>query len=99
MRCSPRRDGQLTDYLAGSRSDFDLPTTMRGDEQQHRVWQQLTTIPYGETATYGELAASLADGTTAKEVNRPSVAIRSASSSRATGWSGATVNSPAMRAA
>jgi len=61
---------QLTDYLAGNRSDFDLPTQLHGDEAQHRVWQLLTKIPYGETVTYGELAAALADGTTAQEVGQ-----------------------------
>jgi methylated-DNA-[protein]-cysteine S-methyltransferase len=61
---------QLTDYLAGDRHDFELPVRPRGDEAQHRVWQLLTTIPYGETVTYGDLAAALADGTTAQEVGQ-----------------------------
>jgi len=63
-------EAQLTDYLAGDRDDFDLPVELRGDEAQRRVWQLLTTIPYGETVTYGELAAALADGTTAQEVGQ-----------------------------
>ena len=61
---------QLTAYLAGDRTDFDLPITLHGDECQHRVWKLLTAIPYGETVTYGELAAALADGTTAQEVGQ-----------------------------
>jgi methylated-DNA-[protein]-cysteine S-methyltransferase len=61
---------QLTDYLSGERSDFDLPITVRGDQRQHRVWKMLTTIRYGDTVTYGELAAALADGTTAQEVGQ-----------------------------
>lgn len=61
---------QLTEYLARERTDFDLPVAMRGDEQQHRVWKMLTAIPYGETVTYGELAAALADGTTAQAVGQ-----------------------------
>jgi len=61
---------QLTDYLAGDRTDFDLPITLHGDEAKHRVWRLLTTIPYGETETYGELAATLGDGTTAQEVGQ-----------------------------
>jgi methylated-DNA-[protein]-cysteine S-methyltransferase len=65
-----RAEAQLTDYLAGDRHDFDLPVTPRGNEAQHRVWQLLTNIPYGETVTYGELAAALADGTTAQEVGQ-----------------------------
>ena len=61
---------QLTDYLAGDRHDFDLPISLRGDDAQNRVWALLTTIPFGETVTYGELAAALADGTTAQEVGQ-----------------------------
>ena len=61
---------QLTDYLAGDRTDFNLPITLHGDERQHRVWKLLTAIPYGDTVTYGELAAALADGTTAQEVGQ-----------------------------
>ena len=61
---------QLIDYLAGDRNDFDLPVRLHGDEAQHRVWHLLTTIPYGETVTYGELAAALGDGTTAQEVGQ-----------------------------
>jgi methylated-DNA-[protein]-cysteine S-methyltransferase len=61
---------QLTAYLAGDRADFDLPTTLHGDERQHRVWKLLTSIPHGETVTYGELAAALGDGTTAQEVGQ-----------------------------
>jgi len=61
---------QLTDYLAGRRQGFNLPTRLHGDETQQRVWQLLSTIPYGETVTYGELAAILGDGTTAQGVGR-----------------------------
>ncbi|MDT5210905.1 MAG: methylated-DNA-[protein]-cysteine S-methyltransferase, partial [Mycobacterium sp.] len=61
---------QLTDYLAGDRRAFDLPISLRGDGTQKRVWALLTTIPFGETVTYGELAAALADGTTAQEVGQ-----------------------------
>jgi methylated-DNA-[protein]-cysteine S-methyltransferase len=59
---------QLEDYLTGARMEFDLPTALAGDDRQRRVWNRLATIPYGGTVTYGELAAELADGTTAQEV-------------------------------
>ena len=65
-----RAEAQLTDYLAGDRRDFDLPIRLSGDDGQRRVWHLLTTIPFGETVTYGELAAVLADGTTAQEVGQ-----------------------------
>lgn len=66
----PTAHAQLTDYLTGNRTDFDLPTKLLGDDRQQRVWRMLTTIPYGETVTYGELAAAIADGTTAQEVGQ-----------------------------
>ncbi len=59
---------QLSEFLTGDRMDFDLPTTLRGDDLQRRVWDRLTTIPFGDTVTYGDIAAELADGTTAQEV-------------------------------
>jgi methylated-DNA-[protein]-cysteine S-methyltransferase len=59
---------QLDEFLVGDRSRFDLPTSARGDDVQRRIWDRLTAIPYGETVTYGELAAELADGTTAQQV-------------------------------
>ena len=61
---------QLTHYLAGDPLDFDLPISLRGEDAQKRVWALLTTIPFGETVTYCELATSLADGTTAQEVGQ-----------------------------
>jgi methylated-DNA-[protein]-cysteine S-methyltransferase len=61
---------QLTDYLAGRRHGFNLPTRLNGDEAQERVWHLLSTIPYGETITYGELAAAVGDGTNAREVGQ-----------------------------
>ena len=50
---------QLEDYFAGKRSAFDLPLAPRGSEFRHRVWQALRAIPYGETRTYGEIAAGI----------------------------------------
>ncbi|MGZ8808812.1 MAG: methylated-DNA--[protein]-cysteine S-methyltransferase [Mycobacterium sp.] len=61
---------QLTDYLARERDDFDLPVSPHGDQRQLRVWKMLSAIPYGGTVTYGELAVTLADGTTAQEVGQ-----------------------------
>ncbi len=59
---------QLDGFLAGDRFSFELATKAQGDDRQRRIWDRLTTIPYGETVTYGEIAEELADGTTAQEV-------------------------------
>lgn len=50
---------QLDEYFAGDRRDFDLPLDMRGTEFQVEAWQALTTIPFGETASYSQQAARI----------------------------------------
>jgi methylated-DNA-[protein]-cysteine S-methyltransferase len=65
-----RAGGQLREFLAGQRTQFDLPTAVVGDPRQRRIWDLLAHIGYGQTKTYGELAAELADGTTAYEVGQ-----------------------------
>ncbi len=47
---------QLEEYFAGARRSFDLPLAPEGTAFQRTVWQALTRIPYGETASYGEIA-------------------------------------------
>lgn len=50
---------QLADYFAGARRTFDLPLDFRGTGFQRAVWAALLTIPYGETRSYGQIAAQL----------------------------------------
>ncbi len=50
---------QLTAYFAGELTEFDLPLEPGGTDFQRRVWDQLRRIGYGETASYGEIAARL----------------------------------------
>jgi methylated-DNA-[protein]-cysteine S-methyltransferase len=50
---------QLTAYFAGELTDFDLPLAPAGSDFQQRVWKELQTIAYGETASYGEIALRL----------------------------------------
>lgn len=52
--------GQLMDYLAGTRLDFDLPYQVEGTEFQQAVWAQLARIPYGEMLSYQEIAVAIA---------------------------------------
>jgi methylated-DNA-[protein]-cysteine S-methyltransferase len=58
---------QLDQYLAGTRTEFDLPLAARGREFQVRVWELIAQVPYGQTATYGDLARRLGGGVTAQE--------------------------------
>ncbi len=50
----------LAVYFSGERPDFTPPLLLRGTSFQREVWDILLTIPYGETMTYGEIAAQMA---------------------------------------
>lgn len=47
---------ELDEYFSGTRREFDLPLSLHGTPFQKSVWRELLRIPYGQTATYGELA-------------------------------------------
>lgn len=48
---------ELAEYFAGRRYEFDLPFEFEiGSDFQQRVWQALFTVPYGQTASYKEIA-------------------------------------------
>lgn len=48
---------QLVEYFDGSRRDFDLPLDIdSGSAFQRRVWEVIARIPYGEVASYAEVA-------------------------------------------
>ncbi len=50
---------QLTAYFAGELREFTLPLDMRGTPFQRQVWGALLTIPYGESASYKEMALAV----------------------------------------
>jgi methylated-DNA-[protein]-cysteine S-methyltransferase len=50
---------QLGQYFAGGRTEFDLPLAAAGTPFQDRVWQALRRIPYGRTASYGDIARGI----------------------------------------
>ena len=50
---------QLEEYFAGKRRRFSVPLAPAGTPFQVAVWTALDDIPYGETMTYGELAAAV----------------------------------------
>ena len=52
-------EAQLRAYFAGERRNFDLPLRPEGTDFQKAVWQALRTIPYGETRSYGQIAAGI----------------------------------------
>ena len=61
---------QLSEYFAGERTAFDLPLRQHGSDFEQRVWAELLRIPYGETASYGEIAARIGRPGMARAVGR-----------------------------
>ncbi len=52
-------EAELSAYFTGDLKDFTLPLDTPGTEWQLKVWNALTTIPYGQTVSYGQLAEQL----------------------------------------
>lgn len=50
---------ELECYFSGNLKKFQSPFSPQGTPFQQKAWQVLSSIPYGETVTYGELAARL----------------------------------------
>lgn len=55
----PEAVEQLSAYFEGERREFDLPLRLEGTPFQQSVWAALQEIPYGETWSYGKLAANI----------------------------------------
>ena len=50
---------QLAEYFESGRQEFTVPLVLGGTEFQRKVWRRLTTIPFGRTASYLEIAQGL----------------------------------------
>lgn len=50
---------QISEYLAGRRREFDLPLKAAGTDFQRKVWEVLSSIPYGERRSYKQVAAQV----------------------------------------
>jgi methylated-DNA-[protein]-cysteine S-methyltransferase len=59
---------QLHAYFDGALRDFDLPLAPVGSAYRRRIWDALRAIPYGQTRTYGAIAATA--GGTARSVGQ-----------------------------
>lgn len=61
---------QLAAYFDGRLTSFSIPLDLRGTAFQSEIWQLLSTIPYGETISYGELATLAGDANKMRAVGR-----------------------------
>ena len=59
---------QLGEYFAGERTQFDLSLAPQGTAFQQSVWRALGRIPYGETASYGEIARAIGRPTASRAI-------------------------------
>ncbi|NHC46593.1 methylated-DNA--[protein]-cysteine S-methyltransferase [Motilibacter aurantiacus] len=59
---------QLDEYFAGERRTFDVPLSPGGTPFQNQVWDALRAIPYGETASYVEVARAIGRPTASRAV-------------------------------
>lgn len=57
--CVAEATRQIAEYFMGARRTFDLPMAMDGTPFQRQVWGQVISIPYGQTATYQEIAHAI----------------------------------------
>jgi methylated-DNA-[protein]-cysteine S-methyltransferase len=61
---------QVLAYCSGERREFTLPIAPRGTTFQKDVWSALLRVPFGETRTYGQLAAELGNPAASRAVGR-----------------------------
>lgn len=59
---------QIDEYFQGNRKTFSLNLIMQGTDFQKSVWRQLMKIPYGTTASYGEVAVAIGNPTACRAV-------------------------------
>ena len=59
---------QLDQYFSGSRTEFSIPIELIGTEFQRKVWAALIEIPFGSTASYGEVATRIGQPTASRAV-------------------------------
>jgi methylated-DNA-[protein]-cysteine S-methyltransferase len=60
--------GQIDEWFAGQRQRFELPLAPQGTAFQRSVWQSLGALEFGQTTSYGELAAMLGRPTAVRAV-------------------------------
>ncbi|WP_411701367.1 methylated-DNA--[protein]-cysteine S-methyltransferase [Conyzicola sp.] len=59
---------QLAEYFAGTRRDFDVPVALVGTEFQKAVWSELSSLGWGEVASYGSIGAATGRATAGRAV-------------------------------
>jgi len=58
-RCLAECIEQIHAYFRGKRREFSVNLQLQGTDFQKKVWSQLMKIPFGETLSYKDIAASI----------------------------------------
>ena len=61
---------QLKSYFDGNLKNFDLPLAPKGTDFEQKVWNEVSTLPFGSTSTYGTIAKKLGDSNLMRAVGR-----------------------------
>lgn len=61
---------QLMEYLEGKRKEFTVRLHPKGTPFQIKVWQALSSIPYGETRSYKQIAEAVGNSKASRAVGR-----------------------------
>jgi methylated-DNA-[protein]-cysteine S-methyltransferase len=59
---------QIDSYLKGNLTKFSLPLKVLGTPFQLAVWKTIAKVPFGETISYGEIAAAIGKPQAARAV-------------------------------
>ncbi|MGH7594467.1 MAG: bifunctional transcriptional activator/DNA repair enzyme AdaA [Gemmatimonadales bacterium] len=62
--------GELEEYFAGTRRQFEVPMVLRGSPFELAVWNALRDIPYGETCSYADVARAIGNARAVRAVGR-----------------------------
>lgn len=52
---------QVAAYFAGELTEFDLPLAFSGNAFEEAVWWAMADIPFGATASYGDIARAIGE--------------------------------------
>ncbi|NLI53065.1 MAG: methylated-DNA--[protein]-cysteine S-methyltransferase [Clostridiales bacterium] len=63
-----RAAAELAEYFSGGRTTFSFAMRPEGTPFQKSVWDELLKIPYGETKSYGQIAAAAGNSNASRAV-------------------------------
>jgi AraC family transcriptional regulator of adaptative response/methylated-DNA-[protein]-cysteine methyltransferase len=61
---------ELKEYFQGKRREFTVPMALRGTQFQEGAWRELQRVPYGQTASYEDIARRMKAPTAVRAVAR-----------------------------